>query len=353
MLSLVSGNRRYVAIAVIVLLVLVVPLGPSRFSGPVHHKLIPWPSMTVNRDNSGPPLEALGKDGPVFKEHEGTLFQVLAQIGMAEVLGKAASIMELDPNVRAKAIPEFGDWINSLRIKTDDGREFLFLGGPDFPLHLTSYHLENYQHAPRRLKHKDAIPAQRAKEKAQALVEALEVDFDLSGCRPTLQDWDNADDLDCAAWSVEGFRRYQGYETGSYAKVYVSAYAEEVLSLLTMPQIIPQSMDVKITTSQAHDIVQSFAANRSLSLEGLREPALDIVEPNSVWVEAGEPERKPDIVHPRLAYRVSGHIRAEDPDSRGSSCEFWVDAATGGLIGGSMIPDYGYIVPPDVAARLR
>lgn len=339
MLSIIGTHRRYIATAAVIL-VLIIPLALSRFSGPVHHKPIPWPASTANRDDAGPPVEMLGKDGPIFKEHEGTLWEVLNKINMADALGKAAPILELDPNVHAKAVPEFGDWINSIKITTDDGREFLFRGCPDLPMYLKSYMRGDYQEAPRRLTHKDAIPAERAKEKALALVEALGLDFDLSGSRPSLVDFSGGDDdLDGAYWSIGTFRRYQGYETNSTVNVSVSAYAEEVVDLRILPLVVPKSMEVRIGPGRAREIVQSFTKDRSLNIEEPQKAELAIVQPNSAWVADGEPRRKSDIVHPRLAYRVQARINRKDPQSKGFSCEFWVDAATGGIVGGYQVPD--------------
>lgn len=144
---------------------------------------------------------------------------------------------------------------------------------------------------------------------------------------------------DIPAWICKWDRLWNGipyYRGGPEgAHVWVAATTGEVVSAaIYRPPPAPAVSEIAVQADSALETALSFARSEGLPLTTpLADPQLSIVQPNYAWSEASAVQVRYDTPS-RIAWVINIGQIADDrlPHLTG---EFWVDAATGEILGGA------------------
>jgi len=168
---------------------------------------------------------------------------------------------------------------------------------------------------------------------ARDFLEALDVDIDLEKAtvRGSGFDSNQQPTSDNARWEIFKIRTYKGIACESHVMVSVSARSRRIIHFVDLPLVVPKTLEQIVTEEEAVETVKDFLDKKGSTFDllgGKRETTLYIVRPNNRWTvsDLRDVQTEPTT---RLAWRMR-IVRDRGPDIL-----FYVDCATGEIIGGA------------------
>ena len=113
--------------------------------------------------------------------------------------------------------------------------------------------------------------------------------------------------------------------------VAVSARSGRIIRFVDLPLVVPKTFERRVPREEAIQVVKDFVENKGTTFDllgGKRETTLYIVHPNNRWTVSDLRDVRTEPAT-RLAWRLR-IVRDRAPD-----ISFYVDCATGEIIGGA------------------